>query len=62
MTDTVTRPIREARAAGQQAVRDGRQLRDNPYRDDDTPKGHVLARMWAAGFASADPVPVDYTS
>lgn len=61
MTDTVTRPIREARAAGQDAARDGKTYRDNPHRDDDTPKSRVLARMWDAGFASADPIAVDYT-
>lgn len=57
-----TATIRDARDAGMAAARAGQEQRDNPYRDDDTPKGHVLARMWSAGFDSADPLSVDYTS
>lgn len=57
--------LRDARAAGQQAARDGQPQQDNPYQPDgqdaDSAATRVLSRMWDAGFAAADPLPVDYT-
>lgn len=59
-----TDAVRAARAAGRQAAVDGEPQHSNPHRavGAGEAENRVLARMWDAGFVSADPLSVDYTS